>query len=593
MRSVSNVRPSIPSQWLVLLYDATTTMLMLSGIRTSWIIRVSMGFLRSVMLLVVIFFLAGCSSLIDSDQPHVVPDMVVNLKPGDTVGQTFVARHGGLNGISLWLEADNSARGQLILHLRVDPNVDSDIDKVSLSLEKLDVPGFYHFPLQIDDSSHNAYRYIFLELQGTGLVSVGAAPGETYIDGAAYFNHEPRDAQLAFQLSYDIGAIVSEIIRSFVYDGVMILILSILLYVVPGYAIILIFFRKKHSQISLREYNTNNEEICWPALLGLAIGISLSLYPFLIFWTSWFNLRLSALYGWLPIVGGVVIIGWHYRGLRFHSTIESIRQWVKSRNFWSDLAYIIVVFLICITRLLVIRTIDVPMWGDSYQHTMIAQLIVDNGGLFQSWKPYAELETFTYHFGFHSTVAVFHWIGGYEIPKATLLVGQLMNIFSVLSLYPLVIWSGGNRWSGVVAAMVAGLLSPMPIQYINWGRYTQLTGQVILPVAVVISGIFLQARHLKLSIAIVSSIVIAGLAFTHYRILIFYVIFTGVWIVLNVRKDNGLHQIKRLLIIGFGAASLFFMVLAYFLWLHYAKFYSKTNDRPRKGFRIYSPVQYD
>jgi glucan phosphoethanolaminetransferase (alkaline phosphatase superfamily) len=168
-----------------------------------------------------------------------------------------------------------------------------------------------------------------------------------------------------------------------------------------------------------------------------------------------------------------------------------------------------------------------------------------------------------------------------------------MNIFSVLSLYPLVIWSGGNRWSGVVAAMVAGLLSPMPIQYINWGRYTQLTGQVILPVAVVISGIFLQARHLKLSIAIVSSIVIAGLAFTHYRILIFYVIFTGVWIVLNVRKDNGLHQIKRLLIIGFGAASLFFMVLAYFLWLHYAKFYSKTNDRPRKGFRIYSPVQYD
>ncbi|MFN2280805.1 MAG: hypothetical protein ACK2TZ_03005, partial [Anaerolineales bacterium] len=76
---------------------------------------------------------------------------------------------------------------------------------------------------------------------------------------------------------------------------------------------------------------------------------------------------------------------------------------------WPRLALLFTIALIIAVRFWVIRSLDAPMWGDSYQHTMIAQLIVDHGGLFDSWQPYAEMTTFTYHFGFHSLVAVFHW----------------------------------------------------------------------------------------------------------------------------------------------------------------------------------------
>ncbi len=396
--------------------------------------------------------------------------MMITLKPGDTVGQTFVARHGGLNGILLWLETDDNAAGQLTLHVRIDPDASRDIDRVSIPIEgKMKTPGFYRFPLLVDYDSHGAYRYIFLEMEGSGTVRIGAASGENYLDGSAYYNHEPKDAQLAFQLSYDMGGVILEVVRSFIRDWVFVLLTSILLYIVPGYAIILVSFRNADFQMvsSSVDKNIKHENIPWPVFIGIAIGISLSLYPLLIFWTSYFNLRLGSLYGWLPVMVGLSIIGWNYRNLRFQSMRDIIFQWIRSDDFWPDLAYAIVVFLICATRLLVVRTLDVPMWGDSYQHTMIAQLIVDNGGLFQSWQPYTELETFTYHFGFHSAVAVFHWISGYELPKATLLVGQLINIFSVLSLYSLVMWSGGNRWAGVVTVMVAGLLLPIPMQYTN------------------------------------------------------------------------------------------------------------------------------
>jgi hypothetical protein len=74
-----------------------------------------------------------------------------------------------------------------------------------------------------------------------------------------------------------------------------------------------------------------------------------------------------------------------------------------------------------------------------------------------------------------------------------------------------------------------GLVSIMPAYYVSWGRYTQLTGLVLLPTAIVFtmrsvsrSATFNPrppTSNLQLPIAAVS---VAGLALTHYRVLIFY-----------------------------------------------------------------------
>ncbi len=241
----------------------------------------------------------------------------------------------------------------------------------------------------------------------------------------------------------------------------------------------------------------------------------------------------------------------------------------------ADIAFVIILGLIILSRFWVIRSLEIPLFGDSYQHTMITHLMVDNQGLFDSWEPYANLSTFTYHFGFHAISAVFYWISGTSVEKAILWTGQLINIFAVLGLYPLTYRITKNRWSGVFAVLIAGLLSPMPMSYVNWGRYTQLAGQAILPVAIwtfwsILDRPFpdwqniswvrkiLNIRNLSLdySSLTITWLVLGGLALTHYRILILVVLFFPVYVLLNLSRKTILGFLGRIGWIGIGGAIL-------------------------------------
>jgi hypothetical protein len=178
---------------------------------------------------------------------------------------------------------------------------------------------------------------------------------------------------------------------------------------------------------------------------------------------------------------------------------------------------------------------------------MMAQLIVDNGGLFDSWEPYVPLRTFTYHFGLHANVALYHWlstVGRQALPvyRAMIWVGQIMNVLAVLALYPLAVKVSGSRWAGVGAVWLAGLFLPMPNYYVNWGRYTQLAGQVILPVAVVMSWAWFEApsgrrmARAALGRLVPLWIAVAGLALVHYRVLIFYGAFVAAWLLVHLGR---------------------------------------------------------
>jgi hypothetical protein len=64
---------------------------------------------------------------------------------------------------------------------------------------------------------------------------------------------------------------------------------------------------------------------------------------------------------------------------------------------------------------------------------------------------------------------------GVEIAEATLLTGQIINVLAVLTLYPLSVHlAKGSRWAGVGAVLIAGIVSPMPAYYVNWGRLRNL-----------------------------------------------------------------------------------------------------------------------
>jgi len=290
------------------------------------------------------------------------------------------------------------------------------------------------------------------------------------------------------------------------------------LFLLPGGALLSLLWRRvpNHSDVAL-----------WPVL---AAGLTLALTPVGLLFLHLVGLQVGtgAILAMLALSAGVIL--WR-RGPAWWAWWRGGSG--RERLAWLDaplVALMLVATLTLWVRLWVVRGVNVGFWGDSYQHTMIAQLILDNGGLFESWQPYVPLRTFTYHFGFHADVALFQWATGWltgnSTPRTVVLVGQFINALAALALYPLAVrLSDGRRWAGVGAVLVAGLLTTMPLFYVNWGRYTQLTGLTILPVALWFTLEAVEAGRWDAGRLALAALSVAGLGLTHYRILLFYLAF--------------------------------------------------------------------
>jgi hypothetical protein len=135
-------------------------------------------------------------------------------------------------------------------------------------------------------------------------------------------------------------------------------------------------------------------------------------------------------------------------------------------------------------------------------------------------------------------VAVLHWVTGGSLPQAVLWTGQLFNFLAIFSLYPLALKVGKNRWTGVIVILVAGLLSPLPNVYTHWGRYPQLAGQVILPCLVYIIWETFERDKPGWRLLGLACIALAGLGLTHYRVLIFAILFLLAFLLTKIGKKD-------------------------------------------------------
>jgi hypothetical protein len=499
---------------------------------------------------VVLLALVGCSfsgnELVDVGQPVWNGQDSIPLEPGQPVGQTFVAQHGGLKGIEFYLVPDDTPAQSLTLHLRAEPQAKTDLATTSLPLPSGAAPGFYRFSFPPQSTSHGQYYYAFVDAAEPG-ITVALSVGDTYLDGAAYQNHEPLDAQTTFSLAYAPGLVILDLVRA-TFGWLGLLAAAGLLFVVPGWALLAWL---------LPTWPLSGRNLSWAEMLGLAVGVSLALYPVLFLLTDLVGLHLGPLYAWGPAVLGVAALVWRYRSWRPRQAWVRLRAGAQSKALWPDLTLLVLLGLVFGVRLLVVRTLDVPMWGDSYQHTLIAQLLVDKNGLFDSWEPYTGIDRFSYHFGFHSASAVLHWLTGLSPIKSTLWAGQLLNGLAILALYPLATRVTGSRWGGVWAVLLAGLLSPMPMSYTNWGRYTQLAGQAILPAAAWLTWEAVDKPERDGRLLALTILVGGGLALTHYRVLIFYGVFVLALALVTLRRDTWREMFFRLGWIAVGAGALF------------------------------------
>jgi hypothetical protein len=499
--------------------------------------------------------LAGCSPAVGRELIAPTAPQAITLEQGMTIGQTFVAHYDGLAGIEVYIQPRDAGEGELQLRLRSDPRSPTDLATARLSLSEIGRPGFYQLSFAPQPDSRGRDYYALFELVGAGRIKLDRAAGDAYLDGALYQDGQATDAQVTGTLIYNTPQILLGLVQRLL-TWLALLLAGICLFVIPGWALLGLW--------------PGARDCSWGEKLGLAAGLSLALYPLLLLWTNLVGLHLGALYAWLPSLVGLVVLLWSNSDWRPHMLPAAWRTWRRSAAFWPDLLLVIVLLLLGVGRFQVADSLDVPLWGDSYHHTVIAQLLVDNGGLFDSWQPYAEMQTFTYHFGFHSAVAALHWLSGLALPQAVVWAGQLLNVLAVLALYPLAVRLGGSRWAGVAAVLLAGLIAPMPSSYVNWGRYTQLAGQAILPAAIYLSWVAVAdqrpagtnatstiGQRIGWPFLILPWIALAGLGLAHYRVLIFVVFFFPALFLLELGRQPLRSQLARMAVVGFGGALLF------------------------------------
>jgi hypothetical protein len=238
----------------------------------------------------------------------------------------------------------------------------------------------------------------------------------------------------------------------------------------------------------------------------------------------------------------------YFRSKNEHSAFRIPHSAFSSADLIFWISFGLALLVTTVTRLLSLRGLEAGVGMDAYHHTVISELFVRYGGIPHTFEPYAPLQSFTYHFGFHGLVAALSWLSVLKSPTDIMLlvpqVGQVAA--SVLPVPALALFGWkvlGNRWVGLVAGGLAGLVSVLPAYYVEWSRFTEGQALAVLPMSwvLLLGALETNAESLlsnKTSFRIPHSafrifwavIGAAGLFLTHYRIAILYAGFVALYL---------------------------------------------------------------
>ena len=326
-------------------------------------------------------------------------------------------------------------------------------------------------------------------------------------------------------------------------EGLLLILGGGALYLLPGFALLKLIW--------------NDPALAWPEYLALGAGFSIALPPLLLEIAYFIGLPWTQLATFAYIGFALLILG-----LSTSARIEGVLARLNTLSSWHGRLLVGLLGVGLLSRLFVVRGLPVGMWGDSYQHTMIAQLLVDNSGLFSSWEPYSPLVTFTYHYGFHANVAFLHWLTAIPVPQSVLYVGQILGAVALVMAYLLTVRLTGSRYAGIWAVVLTGFINTMPAYYVNWGRYTQLSGQVLLPVVLVSWMNVWNGKATTWRGILAASIVTASLVLTHYLVAVFAGIFLAALLVARSLNDRSWSGLRRTVVQGTGIASITVLLTA-------------------------------
>ena len=450
--------------------------------------------------------------------------------PARQIRQDFVANKDGLYQVELLLSGHEGgqAGGRLVIQL-LDagglPVAQRILDNQSLGDRH---PMALTFQPQ-NDSAGQKYTLLISGTAGND-ASVWGYTLDTYEAGQlTLFGEESEAGELRFVTRYQLsaGAAVKELSHTLTSRGwTMLLALAMLL--MPG-CLLLQTGRFLPGQL---------DPLAW---LGAALALGASLWP-----VAWL---------WLTVVGGrwaawslglVLIAGWATTLALF--LIRRLKKRKKplitlraTRLSWHHAALLLVLALGMGGRFLAVRDLAFPPWVDSSRHALITTLMAGSGQTIRTYQPLLAVEDFPYHFGFHTLSAGLMMMDDQPLQTLLLFLGQLLNGLIPLTTYAAAYLLTRRRGVSLLASFLVALPFFFPAYYATWGRMTQVTAVMILPLALALTWLLVRgARNWRRAWPLVG-LLGAGLFLIHFRVFLLYLPFAAlVWLFSRGRQGRWL-----------------------------------------------------
>lgn len=479
----------------------------------------------------------GCAALHDpqvSQEYH--GDILGAVSNGSSMGQTLQPQKPDLNGITFWFATQDP---QASLTLEVFPSITEKIPLYTATYPVHEGENDLVFRPPIPGESRNLYVRL---TANQGSITVMGRNENSYLAGEAFANDLSLDGDLAFRTTYPYdGRAFFEDLRSLGRHAPSLAAAALLL-VIPGWLVL--------DGLGLRKPLDPEEQA------ALSIGLSLAILPLLMLWTTVLGLRWgqASVRGFMGALAAIFF--WRVAAGLQKSAFSPRALWQTIRRPSGGWTLAGIFLLTLLLRLAMVRDLVVPPWVDSVHHALIAEGIVQAGGYPPDYLPHIPFEARYYHPGYHGILAFYHWLSGLAVPQAMLLSGQVLNALSVFAVYALTTTLVKDRNAALGAAMVTGLYSIMPAYYTSWGRYTQLTGLLVLPTAL---ALLLNRfpKEKKLPWLLAAALSLAGLTLIHYRAAFFSgCLLLAAWVGQLYRPQTGLWNTIRRSILAAAAAGL-------------------------------------
>lgn len=488
---------------------------------------------------------------VDLEQARI--DTALPIPRGETtLMQDFVPHRDGLREIELTLvrqgEPAPNENGRFTLQLF--DTLGTVVASQNLETRNLTHNQIYRFTFAPQANSAGQRYVLRLSGNADNPVTAWGYRLDVYADGQATVESGPlaqtttatavQDMRFLTRYRLTWADALRTLATTLYYEGALLL-LALLVVPLPGCLLLLILRRQEQ-----RASDAAGLQWDGAAWVGTAVALGAAAWPLVWLWWSlparWWGWLL-----WLVLVAGWLATGWMVWQNRRRATRlrpDAGEPW--SRRLWRSLRWEHAVLLLIImagvaVRLVAVRDVSFPLWVDASRHGLITEVMVGNGRVITSYAPLLPVDRFPYHFGFHTLAATLRLMSDWPLERLLLYVGQLLNGLVPLTVYTAVWLTTRRRGAGLFAAFLVALPFFFPAYYATWGRMTQLTGVLVLPVLLGLSWQLMRGGDAWRRVWWLVAVLASGLFLIHFRVFVFYLPFAAlVWFVSAGRRTRWL-----------------------------------------------------